>query len=125
MSWFWIGWILARPAFSQLRMAADSPAGRRCARSGNRASVRAIDRARGDVNQAQADGMTALHWAVYHDDLETAKLLVDARADVKTVNRYGVTPLSLACTNGNAAIVELLLDAGPTRTPRFAAARRP
>ena len=56
--------------------------------------------------------MTALHWAAYHDDLETAKLLVDAGADVNAANRYGVTPLSLACTNGNEAMVDLLLEAG-------------
>ena len=31
---------------------------------------------------------------------------------MKAANRYGVTPLSLACTNGNAAMVELLLKAG-------------
>ena len=65
-----------------------------------------------DVNAAQADGMTALHWAVYHDDLPTATLLVKAGANAKAANRYGVTPLSLACTNGNAEIVELLLKAG-------------
>ena len=56
--------------------------------------------------------MTALHWAAHHDDLETAKLLIASRADVKAANRYGVTPLSLACTNGNEAMVALLLDAG-------------
>src|SRR6185295_13868932 len=27
-------------------------------------------------------------------------------------NRYGVTPLSLACTNGNAGMVNMLLSAG-------------
>jgi uncharacterized protein len=64
------------------------------------------------VNAPQADGMTALHWAVYHDDLEIARRLVAAGADAKATNRYGVMPLSLACTNGNAAIVELLLEAG-------------
>ncbi|HEU5432650.1 MAG TPA: ankyrin repeat domain-containing protein, partial [Thermomicrobiales bacterium] len=68
--------------------------------------------ARAQVNAPQADGMTALHWATYHDDFEMAKRLLAAGADAKAANRYGVTPLSLACTNGNAELVELLLDAG-------------
>ena len=71
------------------------------------------------MNQAQADGMTALHWAAHRDDLETAKLLVNAGADVKAANRYGVTPLSLACTNGNEAMVKLLLDAGADPNTRL------
>jgi ankyrin repeat protein len=82
------------------------------AEKADRASVRALLERRVDVNRAQVDGMTALHWAAYHDDLETAKLLVGAKADVKAGNRYGVTPLSLACGNGNEAMVVLLLDAG-------------
>ncbi len=65
-----------------------------------------------DVNAAQADGMTALHWMVYHDDFKAAEQLVKAGANVKAKNRYGVTALSLACTNGNEKIVALLLDAG-------------
>lgn len=65
-----------------------------------------------DVNAAQADGMTALHWAAYHDDPQTTTLLIKAGANAKAANRYGVTPLSLACTNGNAEIVEMLLKAG-------------
>jgi ankyrin repeat protein len=65
-----------------------------------------------DVNAASPDGMTALHWAAYHDDVATAKLLIAAGANVRARNRYGVTPLSLACTNGEAALVELLLAAG-------------
>jgi len=64
-----------------------------------------------DVNTPQVDGMTALHWATYHDNQEIAELLVRAGANVKAVSRYGVTPLSLACTNGNVVIVELLLEA--------------
>lgn len=58
------------------------------------------------------DGTTELHQAVYRDDLPTVERLLRAGADVKVANRYGVTPLSLACTNGNGAIVELLLKAG-------------
>ena len=70
-----------------------------------------LDR-KAEVNLPQADGMTALHWAAYHDNLDLAKRLVEAGADVKAASRYGVTPLSLGCTNGNAEIVALLLAAG-------------
>jgi ankyrin repeat protein len=90
---------------------ADAPLADEAERSA-RADVRALLARHADVNQAQADGMTALHWAAYLDDTETAKLLVDAGADVKAANRYGVTPLSLACANGSGAMVELLLGAG-------------
>ena len=76
------------------------------------ASVRALLAERAEVNAAQADGMTALHWAAYLDDIALAKTLCEAGADVKAANRYGVTPLSLACANGNSALVELLLAGG-------------
>jgi ankyrin repeat protein/acetyl esterase/lipase len=75
-------------------------------------SLRALLDQKADANSAQVDGMTALHWAVYHDDKRTAQLLLKAGADVKATNRYGVAPLSLACQNGNAELVELLLSAG-------------
>ena len=78
----------------------------------DRAAVRALLLQGVDVNAPQVDGMTALHWAVYHDDLETTKLILAAGAQVEAGNRYGVSPLSLACQNGNAAVVELLLAAG-------------
>lgn len=71
-----------------------------------------LDRNAADVNTAQVDGTTALHWAVYHDDAEAVRLLVRARANVNAANRYGVPPLALASTNGNAVIVALLLEAG-------------
>ena len=78
----------------------------------DREGIRALLEQPADVNTAQVDGMTALHWAARHDDLETAKLFVRAGADVSAANRYGVTPLTFACTNGNPEMVELLLDAG-------------
>jgi uncharacterized protein len=78
----------------------------------DRAAVRTLVQRRADVNAPQVDGMTALHWATYQDDLETAKLLLRAGANVKAANRYGVTPLSLAVTTGDSALVELLLNAG-------------
>jgi ankyrin repeat protein len=78
----------------------------------DRALVRELLAKGADVNAAQVDGMTALHWAVYNDDAETAALLVRSRANVNAANRYGVPPLFLACSNGNATAVRLLLDAG-------------
>ncbi|MCA9258512.1 MAG: ankyrin repeat domain-containing protein [Planctomycetales bacterium] len=65
-----------------------------------------------DVNAAQADGMTALHWAAYHGNAAAANALLVAGARVDARNRYGVRPLELACQNGDDAIIELLLTAG-------------
>jgi uncharacterized protein len=65
-----------------------------------------------NVNSRQTDGMTALHWSVQHDDLQMTQALLTAGADPKAKNRYEVTPLALACTNGSAAILSALLEEG-------------
>jgi len=65
-----------------------------------------------DVDAAQPDGATALHWAAHLDDLEMAALLVESGADVGVRNDFGVMPLSLACTRGSARMIEILLEAG-------------
>ena len=93
-------------------VAAEKSAVADAAEQRNSALIRKLLDARADVNATQVDGMTALHWAVYNDDVEMARLLVRAGANVKAVNRYGVPPLSLASTNGNAEMVKLLLEAG-------------
>ncbi|MGN6136236.1 MAG: ankyrin repeat domain-containing protein [Aureliella sp.] len=64
------------------------------------------------IDRPQVDGMTALHWAVWHDQSAIAKLLLSRGANARAANRYGVQPLSLACLNGNAEVVESLLAAG-------------
>src|SRR3954471_20782887 len=97
------GLVLVLLAWASRTFAADAPLADAAERA-DRAIVRALIERRVDVDGAQVDGMTALHWAAYHDDLETARLLVDAEADVNAANRYGVRPLSLACTNGNEAM---------------------
>jgi ankyrin repeat protein len=65
-----------------------------------------------EVNAEGVDGTPALHWVVRLDDIETAGLLLRAGADATLANRYGVTPLSLACANGNTEMIRMLLDAG-------------
>jgi ankyrin repeat protein len=83
------------------------------AMNGDRDAVRALLQKHADVNGAQGDGSTALHWAAYKDDLEMAKLLLAAGADVKAKTREGeITPFFMACSNGDAAMVEAMLKAG-------------
>jgi len=67
---------------------------------------------RADVNMAQGDGATALHWAAHWDDLQLARLLIGAGARVDAADDHGVTPLSLACLNASTTMVKLLLDSG-------------
>lgn len=65
-----------------------------------------------DVLEAQADGSTALHWAVYWNNLEAVERLLAAGSDVEAATRLGATPLYLAAVNGNADIIKALLAAG-------------
>jgi ankyrin repeat protein len=79
---------------------------------GDTAAVSTLLKGRTDVNAADLDGTSALHWAVVRDNAAAVDALVRAGADVKKANRYGVTPLAVACTNGNVEIIRRLLDAG-------------
>ena len=81
-------------------------------KAGDHATVSALIEGGADVNAAEPDGTTPLHWAAYGSDLAVAELLVGAGADATSANRYGVRPLSLASVGGNAALLELLLVAG-------------
>src|SRR5262245_14330614 len=65
-----------------------------------------------DVNQAEPDGTTALHWAAHHGDLVLVRRLIRARANVGAMNRYGIAPIWLAAETGAADVVEALLEAG-------------
>jgi ankyrin repeat protein len=58
------------------------------------------------------DGTTALHWAVQADDLELTEMLLTAGAKASAANQSGATPMLLAATNGNAAILGRLIQAG-------------
>ncbi len=65
-----------------------------------------------DVNQAQPDGTTPLHWAVYRVDRELVNALLRKGARARVVNRYGATPLAEASRIGNAELTAMLLEAG-------------
>jgi ankyrin repeat protein len=92
--------------------AAERPALVDAAKTGNVAALRSLLRQKIDVNASEPDGTTALHWASYRDDLESADLLIRAGANVSSANDLGVTPLWTASLNRSAAMVGRLLKAG-------------
>src|SRR3954464_11991610 len=83
---------------------------------GDQAALRRLVQQKADVNAAQVDGATALHWAVYRDDAEAARLLLKAGAKVDAQNREGITPLYMAAVYGHAAMIDMFLKAGASAT---------
>jgi ankyrin repeat protein len=95
-----------------VRADAESPVADAAMR-GDLEAVRALVKQGADVNAAQGDGMTALHWAARKGELELVELLVYAGANPGAVTRNGAyTPLHLASQTGNAGVVRALLKAG-------------
>jgi ankyrin repeat protein len=92
--------------------AADGPSLIDAVKNVDKPVVRALVQRKVDVNAAEPDGTTALHWASYRDDLETVDLLLRAGAKVNAATDLGVTPLWTASQNGSAAVVARLLAAG-------------
>jgi len=80
--------------------------------NGDRAAVQSLLQQKADVNAAQADGATAIQWAIYRDDAEMADTLIAAGANIKLANREGATPMYLASLHGSAPMIEKLLEAG-------------
>jgi uncharacterized protein len=92
--------------------AAPEPEVIAAAKAGNAAALRALIARKADVNAAEVDGTSALHWAVRAGDITSSELLIGSGARVDAANRYGVTPLSLAAHNGRGDLIGLLLKTG-------------
>jgi ankyrin repeat protein len=74
--------------------------------------VRLLIASKADVNQTEPDGTTALIWAAYRDDVDSADALIKAGAKVNATNDLGATALWTAAQNGGSAMVKRLLEAG-------------
>ncbi|MBL0172888.1 MAG: ankyrin repeat domain-containing protein [Gemmatimonadaceae bacterium] len=99
--------------FTAARLAPPESAIADAVMRGDSAAVRLLLRQGADVNAAQADGMTALHWAATRGDADLARMLVFAGARVEALTRNGnYTPLHLAARAGRAAAVKALLAGG-------------
>ena len=92
---------LAAFAFGALLSAAPSAPVADAAQAGDRDAVKALLKQAADVNAAQGDGMTALHWAAMKNDADMAQVLLYAGANAKAMTRIGnYTPLLLAMSSG-------------------------
>ena len=106
-------------ALSAMLHAAPSAPVADAAMQGDRDAVRALLKQAADVNAAQGDGMTALHWAAMKDDAELVQTLLFAGANVRATTRIGAyTPLILAAKSGSAAVIAPLLEVGRRRQQR-------
>jgi uncharacterized protein len=82
-------------------------------RAGDREAVlAAITASDIELDAAEPDGSTALHWATYAVDAELVRALLDAGAKASVTNQFGSTPLTEAVKLGNVELVRMLLDAG-------------
>jgi ankyrin repeat protein len=65
-----------------------------------------------DVNATNADGENALHWAAQSNDLENARLLIDAGINIDQRGDLGRTPLHEAAAFGHRDMVLFLIESG-------------
>jgi ankyrin repeat protein len=104
--------LLVFPAVVAAGVAPSSPIADAAMR-GDLTTVKTLVAAGKDVNAAQGDGMTALHWAADRGDAPMVDVLLKARASVTATTRAaGYTPLHIAAKGGHSAIMLALLKAG-------------
>jgi ankyrin repeat protein len=82
------------------------------AQRGDRTAAQTLLAQKVDPNLPQADGATALHWAVHRNDLAMADMLLRAGAKPNATNRSGISPLYMASLYGSPAMIDKLLKAG-------------
>ena len=104
--------LLVFPAVIAAGVAPSSPIADAAMR-GDLATLKTLVAAGKDVNAAQGDGMTALHWAADRGDAPMVDVLLKAKASVTATTRAaGYTALHIAAKGGHSVIMVALLKAG-------------
>lgn len=125
------GVLLAALALSMLPFVAAATDLASLIRSGDHEGALAAIRNGADVNTLEADGSSALLWAVHRVDHEIVQALLQAGAKPDVRNALGVTPLCEAASIADVAMAGMLLKAkadpnlgnGDDQTPLMIAAR--
>src|SRR5438046_5919121 len=98
-------WLAAMLCISSLGAAVnDAPLADAVERRDNQA-VLSLLKTRADVNAAQSDGATALHWAAYLDDAETASEVHPSGLQSQTTHVCRLLPEKKNSVRATAAIV--------------------
>lgn len=97
------------PAVQQRTEAEDAALLIIAARTNDTAQIRSLLEDGMNVDGKDADGMTALGWAIKRRNVAAATLLVEAGADAEIEARDGWTPMSLAVKTGNPTIIEIAM----------------
>jgi len=103
--------VLVSPMLALSALAADASLASALKNNDRVTALKLIEQ-KTDVNAAEADGTTPLHWAVYQGDVDLVDRLIKAGANPNVMNEYGSAPLAEAAATGNTAIIEKLLKAG-------------
>lgn len=77
-----------------------------------KAIVDLLLKADANVNAADNDGVTPLHWAAGYCFTEIAQTLLQAGASLTAMDNVGMTPLHQAADSGCTSVAQLLIDAG-------------
>ena len=82
------------------------------ARTGDRAMVEELLQAGADLNEVDAERMTALHHAAMMDQVGIIQLLLTRQPALEARDLYACTPLHVAARQGHLSAVQALVEAG-------------